>query len=228
VPTCQPLGGPAQYLLVHRRHARGGQNQRVRSRATLVVSGHHFPSPVPALHDCFQNAAGRSLSSLQRRVKTFKAPGLGPRGWQALCLTAAVGAIALHLTPPSRGRPASGPPLTSNVRRQGLSVTTPMPINAMNGAPSLKCPSCGFAVFNRRYPKCERCGALLPSGMAYSSEEVAALRKREKAEEVARRAEAPRATPTGGDDASWLYFSSSGGSSDSGCSSDSGSCGGGD
>jgi hypothetical protein len=98
----------------------------------------------------------------------------------------------------------------------------------MNGTPNLKCSSCGFAVFNRRYPKCERCRALLPEGVAYSSEEVAALRKREKAEKLARRAEAERSWSEGSDDATWLYSSLSGGSLDSGSSSDGGSCGGGD
>jgi hypothetical protein len=49
-------------------------------------------------------------------------------------------------------------------------------------APSrLKCSSCGFAVFNRRYPRCgERCGALLPEGVAYSKDQVAAFRMRER------------------------------------------------
>jgi len=103
-----------------------------------------------------------------------------------------------------------------------------MLIQAMNGPSSLKCSSCGFSVFNRRYPKCERCGALLPQGVAYSSEEVAALRKREKGEEIARRADAKPPSPSGNDDTSWLYLSSSGGSSDGGGSFDGGSCGGAD
>ena len=30
------------------------------------------------------------------------------------------------------------------------------------------CPACGFRVFNRRWPKCESCGAELPETIAYS------------------------------------------------------------
>jgi hypothetical protein len=30
------------------------------------------------------------------------------------------------------------------------------------------CPACGFRVFNRRYPKCESCGAELPESIVYS------------------------------------------------------------
>jgi hypothetical protein len=48
------------------------------------------------------------------------------------------------------------------------------------------CPECGFIVFNRRYPKCESCGALLPATLVYTPAERHALisadeeRKREK------------------------------------------------
>ena len=49
------------------------------------------------------------------------------------------------------------------------------------------CPNCGFAVFNRRYPKCERCGVQLPAGLVYSREERMALEERERQEELARR-----------------------------------------
>jgi len=54
-------------------------------------------------------------------------------------------------------------------------------------APS--CPKCGFRVFNRRYPKCERCGAALPESIVYSAEELAALRERERKEELERQRE---------------------------------------
>ncbi|MFN7862157.1 MAG: hypothetical protein ACK5N7_02345 [Curvibacter sp.] len=87
---------------------------------------------------------------------------------------------------------------------------------AVNISSSLKCSSCGFSVFNRRYPKYERCGALLPQEVAYSSEEVAAVRKREKAQDLARRADAKSPSPSDGDVASWLYLSSSSGSSEGG------------
>jgi hypothetical protein len=30
------------------------------------------------------------------------------------------------------------------------------------------CPDCGFRVFNRRYPKCESCGAVLPESIVYT------------------------------------------------------------
>lgn len=38
-----------------------------------------------------------------------------------------------------------------------------------------KCPDCGFEVFNRRYPKCESCGAVLPESIVYSPVERHAL-----------------------------------------------------
>lgn len=37
------------------------------------------------------------------------------------------------------------------------------------------CPECGFEVFNRRYPKCESCGAVLPESIVYSTTERHAL-----------------------------------------------------
>ena len=38
-----------------------------------------------------------------------------------------------------------------------------------------RCPDCGFQVFNRRYPKCESCGAVLPESIVYSPVERHAL-----------------------------------------------------
>jgi hypothetical protein len=38
-----------------------------------------------------------------------------------------------------------------------------------------RCPACGFGVFNRRYPKCERCAAPLPAALLYSPEEIERL-----------------------------------------------------
>lgn len=97
----------------------------------------------------------------------------------------------------------------------------------MRRSPSFSCPNCGFAVFNRRYPKCEQCGVQLPEGMRHSGEEVAALRTQEEAEELARKDKERPPSPSGGGD-SWAYVSGSGGSSDGGCAADGGSCGGGD
>ncbi len=37
------------------------------------------------------------------------------------------------------------------------------------------CPACGFRVFNRRYPKCESCGAELPQSIVYTPVERHAL-----------------------------------------------------
>lgn len=70
----------------------------------------------------------------------------------------------------------------------------------MTSASPLKCPSCGFAVFNRRYPKCERCKADLPADIAYSRDEVAALQAREASEERARR---EREHAAAGGDTGW-------------------------
>jgi hypothetical protein len=39
----------------------------------------------------------------------------------------------------------------------------------LSAAPT--CPECGFRVFNRRYPKCESCGAVLPDSIVYSAVE---------------------------------------------------------
>ncbi len=50
------------------------------------------------------------------------------------------------------------------------------------------CPACGFHVFNRRYPKCESCGAELPDTIAYTAQERHALLEADDAlsREVAR------------------------------------------
>ena len=46
--------------------------------------------------------------------------------------------------------------------------------------PSWNCPACGFRVFNRRYPKCESCGAQLPQSLLYTDLELSALREQEQ------------------------------------------------
>lgn len=48
-----------------------------------------------------------------------------------------------------------------------------------------KCPHCGFFVFTRRYPKCEKCGQPLPVGMVLSKEDLDQLLARERAENEA-------------------------------------------
>lgn len=44
------------------------------------------------------------------------------------------------------------------------------------------CPHCGFAIFNRRYPKCEACGHALSEGLVYSAAERSALQQAEETE----------------------------------------------
>lgn len=44
----------------------------------------------------------------------------------------------------------------------------------------MSCPVCGFRVFNRRYPKCERCASDLPAWLVYSDRERRALLEREQ------------------------------------------------
>jgi hypothetical protein len=46
---------------------------------------------------------------------------------------------------------------------------------ALEGGAAPRCPDCGFQVFNRRFPKCESCGALLPVSIVYSTVERHAL-----------------------------------------------------
>ena len=46
---------------------------------------------------------------------------------------------------------------------------------ALDGSTAPRCPECGFQVFNRRYPKCESCGAVLPETIVYSPVERHAL-----------------------------------------------------
>lgn len=49
-----------------------------------------------------------------------------------------------------------------------------------NGAIPPLCSACGFRVFNRRYPKCERCGSALPASLLLPEEERKALLKGEE------------------------------------------------
>jgi hypothetical protein len=34
-----------------------------------------------------------------------------------------------------------------------------------------RCPACGALIYNRAYPKCERCGKDLPPGLLFSEQE---------------------------------------------------------
>lgn len=64
-------------------------------------------------------------------------------------------------------------------------TTTP---GALDAGTAPRCPECGFQVFNRRYPKCESCGALLPETLVYTAVERHALHvaEEERALEKAR------------------------------------------
>lgn len=42
------------------------------------------------------------------------------------------------------------------------------------------CPSCGFRIYNRRFPNCESCGTELPETLVYSPTERFALLKEEE------------------------------------------------
>ena len=57
-------------------------------------------------------------------------------------------------------------------------------------APS--CPECGFTIYNRRFPKCESCNAVLPETLVYSAAERFALQheEEERSLEKARRSAA--------------------------------------
>ena len=68
-----------------------------------------------------------------------------------------------------------------------------------------KCPECGFSVFNRRFAKCESCGALLPVSIVYTADELKQLADKEKAEEEStRKARAREQGDFTSNDSSWL------------------------
>lgn len=46
-----------------------------------------------------------------------------------------------------------------------------------------KCPECGFSIFNRRFAKCESCGAQLPTSIVYTADELKARVEKDKADE---------------------------------------------
>ncbi len=44
-----------------------------------------------------------------------------------------------------------------------------------NVPPRFRCPACGFAVFNRRVPHCERCHVALPPSLLFDAEDLQRL-----------------------------------------------------
>jgi ribosomal protein L37E len=62
----------------------------------------------------------------------------------------------------------------------------------------LRCQACGFRVYNRRYPKCETCGAPLAAGLALSDAQPKALYEQEQAEADRRRRERQQASRADG------------------------------
>ena len=65
-----------------------------------------------------------------------------------------------------------------------------------------KCPHCGFTVFTNRYPKCEKCGQLLPAGMVLSMQDLDAVLEKERKEalEVEQAKQRKAASVSGGVD----------------------------
>jgi|GEM_PF-6587569 hypothetical protein len=61
-----------------------------------------------------------------------------------------------------------------------------------------RCPACGFRVFNRAYPTCEGCSALLPSEFLFSKAEIA-RRKRAEVQRAEARIKKILAGPPGGE-----------------------------
>ncbi len=58
--------------------------------------------------------------------------------------------------------------------------------DAPNADAGPHCPACGFRVFNRRYPKCESCGAPLPDSIVYSAVERHTLLRQDEERELER------------------------------------------
>lgn len=56
-----------------------------------------------------------------------------------------------------------------------------------------QCPSCGFTIFNRRYPKCERCGSPIPDTFKYAARQTQEMTERSLAADFARLSEQVRA-----------------------------------
>jgi hypothetical protein len=63
----------------------------------------------------------------------------------------------------------------------------------MTGIANPTCPQCGFRIFNRRYPRCEGCGANLPDSLIYSDAEIAAMQAQERQAALERRRKTAKA-----------------------------------
>ena len=66
-----------------------------------------------------------------------------------------------------------------------------------------KCPECGFSIFNRRFAKCESCGAQLPTSIVYTADELKTLAEKDIADEVAQKRALARLKPGAEDNLSW-------------------------
>jgi len=95
-------------------------------------------------------------------------------------------------------------------------------------APS--CPSCGKTIFNKRYPKCEFCGAALPEGLALTTEQRNAIITKERDEADRAWLAARSARPSQRSSADTSLFGLFGGDAgtDSGASCDGAGASGGD
>ena len=61
--------------------------------------------------------------------------------------------------------------------------------DSLSARQQFQCPSCGFTIFNRRYPKCERCGLPIPDTFKYSNEQIQEITEASFATTLARIAE---------------------------------------
>ena len=74
-----------------------------------------------------------------------------------------------------------------------------------------RCPACGFQIFNRRVPKCESCGTVLPPDLLFTREQIADLdaqHEKSRKEQIARAREARGGSGdsgASGSDASWDF-----------------------
>lgn len=86
------------------------------------------------------------------------------------------------------------------------------------------CQACGFAVYNRRYPKCESCGAVLAVGLAMTFEARSAAFEVDRAEAEREAREKKREADASASGGSGFFGDC--GSVDSGGGGDGGGCGG--
>jgi len=92
---------------------------------------------------------------------------------------------------------------------------------------TLRCPACGFRIFNRRYPMCESCKLPLPPELVYSREQILAMQTQEALEAKARANAKRKRDGANSGDGGDIDFGSIG--SDSSCGDGGGGgCGGGD